>query len=205
MFKELPLFPLNTMVFPDGILPLRIFEPRYISMVSDCMKNHKPFVVVLIQAGNEGDKHSFFHQLGTLMQIIDFDQLDDGLLGVTCRGLTRGRVIASWTESNGLVMGSVQKLEAQTAQLLQDKYQTMSDFLRETLELEELKAYREGLIEDWDNQTWLSYRLAELLPLSQSKKQSLLEVGTVSRLNQLQSVMLQSNLISSTDDIEKHD
>ncbi len=205
MFEELPVFPLNNTVFPGGILPLRIFEPLYMSMVSDCMKNHKPFVVVLIKQGNEVDKYSSFHPLGTLMQIIDFDQLKDGSLGLTCRGLTRGRVIASWAKSSGLIMGSIQRLEGQAAQPIQDEYQAMADFLRETLEQDSLKAYRSHLIEDWDNQTWLSYRLAELLPLSQPKKQVLLEMGTVSRLNQLQSVLLQNKLISSTGGSEKHD
>ena len=80
---KIPLFPLSTVLFPSGVLPLRIFEPRYLSMVSDCMRNESEFGVVLITQGREAGQPAQFHHTGTLARIIDFDQLDDGFLGIT--------------------------------------------------------------------------------------------------------------------------
>ena len=83
---EIPLFPLKTVLFPGGVLPLRIFEPRYLDMVSQCLKSDSRFGVVAIVEGNEAGTGATFTEMGTLAQIVDFDQLEDGLLGLTCRG-----------------------------------------------------------------------------------------------------------------------
>ena len=85
----MPLFPLNTVLFPGGVLTLRLFEPRYLTMVGQCMREDKGFVVVLLrdgsEAGDEAEKAQFY-AVGTEAKIIDFDQLDDGMLSISCRG-----------------------------------------------------------------------------------------------------------------------
>src|SRR6185503_20499344 len=83
---EIPLFPLNTVLFPGGPLPLRIFEPRYVDMVRYCMRERAPFGVVLIRAGTEVGQVTSAADVGTSARIVDFFQLPDGLLGITCVG-----------------------------------------------------------------------------------------------------------------------
>ena len=85
---EVPIFPLNTVLFPGGPLPLRIFEPRYIDMVSHCMKTESPFGVLLIREGSEAGQATTF-DIGTLARITDLYQGSDGLLGVTAIGEQR--------------------------------------------------------------------------------------------------------------------
>ena len=82
---QVPLFPLNTVLFPGGPLPLRIFEPRYIDMISERMKADAPFGVLLIREGQEAGAATTFH-IGTLARIADWYQGSDGLLGVTAIG-----------------------------------------------------------------------------------------------------------------------
>jgi Lon protease-like protein len=88
---EIPLFPLRTVLFPDGPLPLRIFESRYIDMVGQCMKNESPFGVLLIMEGQETGLATT-HEVGTLANITDWYQGSDGLLGVTAVGGQRFRL-----------------------------------------------------------------------------------------------------------------
>ena len=97
---EAPIFPLNTVLFPGGVLPLRIFEPRYLDMVSDCMKNGTGFAVNLISEGREAGQPAEFRSLGTLTQIVDFDKLDDGFLGITAIGQQPLRVISHTGEDD---------------------------------------------------------------------------------------------------------
>ena len=85
----LPLFPLHTVLFPGGLLPLRIFESRYLDMISDCLRNDRGFGVCLISAGREvGDGAECF-DVGTLARIQDWDSTPDGLLGIIARGEQR--------------------------------------------------------------------------------------------------------------------
>ena len=76
---NIPLFPLGTVLFPGGPLPLRIFEPRYLDMVSDRMKQQSPFGVCLIRSGSEGGAPAELYRIGTLATIVDWNQLPDGL------------------------------------------------------------------------------------------------------------------------------
>src|SRR3954462_12375771 len=81
-----PLFPLNTVLFPGGPLPLRIFEARYVDMVRKCMREGAPFGVILIRAGQEAGEVASVANIGTSARVIDFDQMPDGLLGIVCTG-----------------------------------------------------------------------------------------------------------------------
>ena len=98
MSEEIPLFPLGTGLFPGGPLPLRIFETRYVDMVRRCMREESGFGVVLIERGAEAGAPSRFVQVGTEAGIVDFDRLDDGLLGLTCVGRERFRVLDAWRQ-----------------------------------------------------------------------------------------------------------
>jgi hypothetical protein len=98
----LPLFPLHTVLFPGGPLALRIFEPRYLDMVRRCMKEHKSFGVVTIFEGAEAGAVARLATLGTCARIVDFDPLPDGLLGITCIGEERVRILRRWQQSGSV-------------------------------------------------------------------------------------------------------
>jgi len=110
--RELPLFPLNTVLFPGGPLPLRIFEPRYLDMVSRCMREQSGFAVVLLGEGEEVSSATSFAATGTEARIVDFDRLEGGLLGISCLGRERVRVVEAWREADGLNRGRVLDIAA---------------------------------------------------------------------------------------------
>src|SRR3981081_303180 len=107
---DLALFPLDTVLFPGGPLPLRIFEARYLDMVRRCLKEHSAFGVVLILAGAEAGAVSEVADTGTSARLVDFDALPDGLLGITCVGERRFRVRRRWQQSDGLNLAEVDYL-----------------------------------------------------------------------------------------------
>lgn len=192
---EMPLFPLNTVLFPGGVLPLRIFEPRYLSMIGERMRGGAGFGVVLIREGHEAGGPADFFATGTVAEIVDFDQLKDGMLGVTCRGGRVVRVQNHRRQPDRLVIGEVELLEAEPAQPLPDRYAPLADFLRQVLERREAQSYRHWLIEDWNSAAWIGYRLAELLPLTTTSKQALLETDVLQRLAILQAVIKDNRLL----------
>src|SRR6516165_3033400 len=94
----IPLFPLNTVLFPGGPLPLRIFETRYLDMVRHCMRERCPFGVVLIRAGAEVGAVAETTAIGTTARIVDFNSMPDGLLGISCIGERKFRVLRRWQQ-----------------------------------------------------------------------------------------------------------
>ena len=100
---EIPLFPLRTVLFPGGILPLRIFEQRYLNMVRDCARDDSGFGVCLIREGGEAASEVKTTRVGTLAKIVDWYTLDDGLLGVSAVGSMRFSVDSCWREDDGLL------------------------------------------------------------------------------------------------------
>ena len=95
MSITVPLFPLNTVLFPGGVLPLRIFEPRYLDMVSDCLKSDTGIGVVLIKDGAETGKAADTYDTGTLSGISYWHKRPDGILGVTLKGDQRFRILST--------------------------------------------------------------------------------------------------------------
>ena len=104
---QVPLFPLRTVLYPGGPLPLRIFEPRYVDMIGRCMKTDSPFGVLLIKEGSE-DGPATTYEVGTLARITDWYQGSDGLLGITALGEQRFRLISSRREADGLNVGEIE-------------------------------------------------------------------------------------------------
>ena len=99
---EIPLFPLRTVLFPGAVLPLRIFEQRYLAMIRDCARNNTGFGVCLIREGEEAVSPVKPAQVGTYAQIVDWYTLEDGLLGVTTIGTDRFRSETVWREAYAL-------------------------------------------------------------------------------------------------------
>ncbi|MBX2870355.1 MAG: LON peptidase substrate-binding domain-containing protein [Acidiferrobacterales bacterium] len=191
-----PLFPLNLVLFPGGVLPLRIFEPRYLTMIGDCMKNGSPFGVVLSANESTHRGGGAFHSIGTLAQIEDFDQLEDGYLGVTCRGTERFNVIDHHLQADQLIVAEVEMLqESEVEQELPANILEMTQFMQALCDQEDLKDWASTLRPEWDNGDWLSCRLSELLPLSIESRQALLEMSYSQRLSQLSKVMQENKMI----------
>ncbi len=194
--KTLPLFPLNTVLFPDGMLPLRIFETRYLDMVRRCMRDDGGFVVVAIEPPAEGeeppseaDPSVGFHTMGTEARIIDWDQRPDGLLGILARGAQRQRIHQPRRGPDGLWLGEVEPLAEWPSVSLPVDYASLAELLERLLD--QLGTPWSHLERHLDDSAWVAGRLTELLPLDLAIKQSLLESDDpIDRLERLRAAML---------------
>jgi Lon protease-like protein len=159
-------------LFPGGPLLLRIFEPRYLAMVSDCVQHDTQFGVLLIREGRETGRATT-HEIGTLARITDWYQGSDGLLGVTAIGEQRFRVVSSIRQANGLNIGTVEALPDETAIPLPDEYRAMPDILASVLD--DFGRLYESLERHMDDAAWVTSRFVEILPLDLEQKQQCLE------------------------------
>jgi Lon protease-like protein len=171
---EIALFPLGTVLFPGGLLPLRIFETRYVDMVSRCMRQDEGFGVVLIKEGTETSNVVQTAPLGTTARIIDFQTLEDGLLGLLCRGEARFRIGIRSQRSDGLNCASVEWVPDPVGAPIETEFEPLVQVLRDTLsQLTNISSFIEP---DYEDAAWVSYRLAELLRLPVALQQKLLEM-----------------------------
>jgi Lon protease-like protein len=182
--EELPLFPLNTVLFPDGPLALRIFEPRYVDMVRKCMRDGAPFGVVMIRSGQEAGAVSSAASIGTSALIVDFNQMPDGLLGIVCAGEQKFRVEDRRVQPDGLNVGTVTWLPPEMRQSLPDQHAHLGQLLKKVLpQLGELYKSMAG---PFDDTAWVGMRLAEILPISLAERQECLEIDDpLARLERL--------------------
>jgi Lon protease-like protein len=173
--RQLALFPLNTVLFPCGPLPLRIFETRYLDMVRRCLREDCGFGVVLIARGQEAGAGQEFVQVGTEARIVDFTRLDDGLLGITCLGRERFRVLDAWQQADRLNLGTVADIPAEPTLPVPGEFAFLAEALKKILP--ELGDFYGGVDKHFDDAAWVGHRLAELLPLATPDKQALLEMN----------------------------
>jgi Lon protease-like protein len=171
---KVPLFPLTTVLYPGGPLPLRIFEPRYLDMISRCLKSDVPFGVLLIKSGNETGPAKTY-DVGTLARIIDWYQGSDGLLGVTAIGEQRFRLKSVERQPDGLNIGEIELLEPEDQHLLPEEYKPLAGILAGVLD--DLGRLYESLDRQYDDAGWVGYRFAEILPITPEQKQSCLEAN----------------------------
>ena len=170
---SIALFPLNIVLFPDGPLPLRIFETRYVDMVRRCMRGDLNFGVVLIREGGEvGPAESF--DVGTLARITDFDQLPGGLLGLSCVGERCFRVVKRSVQADGLNMGEVQWLAMEPVVQVPPRHARLAELLRSVLP--QLGEVYTDIDMRLDDAAWVGHRLAEILPIPLQEKQKYLEM-----------------------------
>lgn len=182
---SLPLFPLNIVLFPDGSLPLRIFETRYIDMVRRCMREGTGFGVVLIRTGREAGagKISFF-EVGTHAEIVDFHQMQDGLLGLSCIGKRRFRILRHSQQADGLHVADVEWLMVEPELEVPPRHARLPELLRTVLP--QLGEVYTGIDMRLTDAAWVGQRLAEILPLPLADKQSYLELDDpIERLDRL--------------------
>jgi uncharacterized protein len=184
---EIPLFPLQTVLFPGGPLPLRIFEPRYVDMVSRCLKTSVGFGVALIREGEEAGAATV-HDIGTVASIVDWDQLSDGTLGIVVIGGARFLLRSSRRQEDGLNLGWVKLLEVEPTVSLPERFQDMARLLESVFE--DLGPHYRHVSPDFGDAGWVGCRLAELLPIDLEHKQRCLELSDpVARLEYLEPLL----------------
>lgn len=189
---ELPLFPLGTVLFPGGQLPLKIFETRYVDMIKACVRDSTPFGVCLIREGHEVGTPAAPHETGCLAHIEQWDVPHPNLFTLLARGGTLFRVRESRVTASGLILAHVDPLPEPTRPDSVD--QACQEVLR--LAVERAGAGSVPVPVLLDDPVWVSYRLAEILPISPLEKQALLEEpDTAARLAQLRELLLAHGII----------
>jgi Lon protease-like protein len=184
--QDLALFPLNTVLFPGGRLPLRIFEQRYMEMAKRCLKDGAPFGVCLIREGSEVGKPAIPAEIGTLARLAEWDMPQLGVLHVVARGERRFRIVERRTQADGLARAQVELLPEETDAPVPATCSRCARLLERLIE------QQPSLFDSphqLDSSAWVSARLAELLPLPLHEKQALLELADaaerLARLNLL--------------------
>jgi uncharacterized protein len=170
---SIALFPLNIVLFPGGPLPLRIFETRYVDMVRACMREEQRFGVALIKEGQEVGPADTF-DVGTMAKIVDFHQLSDGFLGLSCVGEQRFRITSRSRQIDGLNLAEVEWLPAEPKIAVPERHAGLAELLRTVLpQLGEVYTDMEMHLGD---AAWVGHRLAEILPIAAAEKQFCLEL-----------------------------
>lgn len=172
--STIPLFPLNTVLFPDGPLKLRIFEPRYVDMVSRCMREDSSFGVAMITEGSEGDSVVRTAEVGTSARIVDFETLQDGLLGITALGERRFDIESVSRQSDALNIAQVNWLQSDPSHAIPENCGYLVLLLQQALP--QLAPLYDFTPVNYEDASWVGARLVEILPLPLSEKQRCLEM-----------------------------
>ena len=144
--QGVPIFPLRTILFPDSQLPLRIFEPRYLDMVSSCMRSNKEFGIVLSRKVPKPGMLETY-ATGTLAKIIDWNQADDGLLGITTLGTNKFELLSMTKQEDGLNIGEIKVIEKEEDFKAPPNFDAMISLLEAILEDIDLYDKREKFFE----------------------------------------------------------
>ena len=196
---RIPLFPLRTVLFPGGLLPLKVFEQRYIAMTKACVAEDRPFGVCLITHGDEVSRPGTgatpeFARVGTLARITAWDMPQLGILHVAAEGATRFKVERHEVEASGLVVADVAPIAAEPPVAMDAARAPLARLLE--LIASRVGAHQFPAQQDYADASWVGYRLAEFLPLPLSIKQSMLEVNDAGvRLAVLQKFLADQGLL----------
>jgi Lon protease-like protein len=185
---QVALFPLGVVLFPGGVLPLRVFETRYMDMTRDCMKHGKPFGVCLIREGREVGAPAVPEQTGCLARIEQWDMQQLGVLNLRTLGEERFRVLSTRANEQGLVLGEIETLSPEEDAPVPEDCSPCADLVRRVVEDQGAAMFAEPY--RYDSARWVGYRLAEILPLPMPAKQKLLELDDpLARLSILQKIL----------------
>ncbi|MBL8479656.1 MAG: LON peptidase substrate-binding domain-containing protein [Sterolibacteriaceae bacterium] len=175
-----PLFPLGSVLFPGGRLPLRIFEQRYMDMAKACFKESGSFGVCLIAAGEEvarpGEKPAEPHSVGTLAHIADWDMQQLGVLDIVAQGGERFRLKRHWAEASGLLCGEVELIESPPVLPVPGSYARLVPLLRAIIDDLGAASGAPAAPHRFFDAGWLGMRYAEVLPIPLVARQKLLEI-----------------------------
>ncbi len=181
--QRIAIFPLRTILFPGSKLPLRIFEPRYLDMVSACMRSKREFGIVLSRKVPQPGMLETY-ATGTLASIIDWNQGNDGLLGITVLGTNKFELLSMIKQEDGLNIGEIKIIEGEVDFKAPPNFDNMISLLEAILDDIDLHDDREKFFE---SESWVSFRYAEILPRKIEDKQKCLEINDpILRLNFLE-------------------
>jgi uncharacterized protein len=199
------IFPLGTVLFPGGVLPLRIFEARYLDMVRQCMHKDEPFGVCRITEGNEVGKPADHEDIGCAARIVNFDKETSGILNLRTIGEKRFNIISKQVNQQGLIIADIEWLATE------DDVSVPTDMGRCTSVVEQVIAELVDTEVDpmkWvleppyllQSASWVSHRLCEILPFGPSSKQLMLELNDPLERLSIVNQILQKHSAALADD-----
>lgn len=172
--NEIPIFPLRSIVLPGGLFPLRIFERRYIDMVKDCIKDESGFCIALTRNNPTDQYVKDVYNYASYVKIIDWNQLEDGLLGITVEGINKVYISNSNLNNNNLLVGKIEKIQNEKEYMIPQKHIVLSKFYKKIYP--NIKHFVSFKKERYADASWVSYRLIECLPLDSSSKNKLISL-----------------------------
>ena len=188
---DIPLFPLGTVLFPGGLLPLKIFEQRYLEMAKSCLRASTPFGVCLIREGSEVGAPATHEDLGCLARITQWDMQQLGLLQLVAQGGERFRVRATRIRNDGLILADIEILAEEADAPIPEKFRACRQLLERIVAEHGERLFAKPF--QLDSSVWVAARLAEMLPLPSAARQKLLELDdSRKRLEIIQRLLVES-------------
>ena len=190
---SLPIFPLRSVLFDGGHLPLQVFEPRYLDMVSRAMRREAPFGVVLIRSGTDARISRDWRQpdlfdIGTEAHVIDFNQLSNGNLGIIVKGGRKFRILSTESQLDHLLCGEVDYIPSESSSIIGEEHAHLVELLKDLVQHPGVEKL--GLTVDLRDTHSVSCILSELLPIEPEIKQQLLELDeAIERLDELNRIV----------------
>ena len=192
--ESVPIFPLQTVLFPEMLLPLRVFEVRYMDMAKACLREKRPFGVCLIREGEEVGTPAVPYEIGCLASIAECDMEELGILKIVARGGGRFRLADTRTSPSGLVVGEIEPLGSEAQAHDAPGLAECAEFLRKVIAGIGEERFAPPL--RFEDASWVSVRLAEILPLRLDVKQKMLEVTDATlRIGVLHRFLRQQKLV----------
>lgn len=190
MVQQLPIFALGHVLFPRSLLPLRVFEPRYMDMVKECLKLDQPFGVCLISEGQEVGAAASIHGVGCLARIVEWDMPEFGILQVVAEGGERFRVLERRVSASGLIVAGIEPFAPELPTPVPAEYDSLVRLLRAIVENSDEKYFPRPL--RFDDAVWVGQRLADVLPIAAGRKQQALALeDPLARLELLHGFVLE--------------
>ena len=172
MTTSIPIFPLNTVLYPGSLLPLKIFEQRYLDMTKVCVRDNTPFGVCRIREGREVGLPAVPEQVGCSALIVEWDMPHLGVFHLRTRGQAPFRILQHTTQSDGLIRAEIEWLAEAAGEVSAESFARCRRVLEQIIKKIGSDYFFPPLA--YDDPRWTSYRLAEVLPLEWGEKQSLL-------------------------------
>ena len=173
LFEDIPIFPLKSIILPGGQFPLRIFERRYLDMTRNCLKNNTGFVIALTK--KDSDYITSVYDYASYVEIVDWSQLDGGLLGITVEGKNIIKLDTYKLDEGNLLIGSGKEIETGLDYLIPQKYQILSKFYKKIYP--EIKSYIFHNKPKYNDANWVGFRLIECLPIQLNDKADLISMS----------------------------
>jgi Lon protease-like protein len=169
----IPLFPLGVVLYPQGLLPLKIFEQRYMEMTKACIRDNTPFGICLIRSGHEVGTPALPYESGCTTRILHWDMPQIGMFHLRTQGELRFRIVKQWSDSIGLLHGEVELTPMPKAVAVPAQHQKLVTLLQDVMPKVGVEHF--PVPQQLNDAAWVGYRLLEVLPFSNPVKQELLE------------------------------